>query len=146
MRLVLILFLALAVTILLTLMPDVASQMVRIQAFGWEFEARQGAFIVALLGVLGTVWLIRALISALLAGPGQVWQSLRTGSRKRRESLLRDGLSAWLDMRDDHGAKAMRKARGVIPDWALGMLRVLATPARDQELPGQHADPLHVAL
>jgi uncharacterized protein HemY len=146
MRLVIILFLALAVTILLTLMPDVASQMVRIQAFGWEFSARQGAFIVALLTVLGVVWLIRALVSALLAGPGQVWQSLRTGSRKRRESLLRDGLAAWLDMRDDHGAKTMRKTRGVIPDWASGMLRILATPARDQELPGQHADPLHVAL
>jgi tetratricopeptide (TPR) repeat protein len=146
MRLVLILLLALAVTILLTLMPEVASQMVRIQAFGWEFEARQGAFIVALLVILGGVWLIRALISALLAGPGQVWQGLRAGSRKRREALLRDGLSAWLDMRDDHGAKAMRKATGVIPDWALGMLRILATPARDQELPGQHADPLQVAL
>jgi uncharacterized protein HemY len=146
MRLVIILFLALAITILLTLMPDVASQIVRIQAFGWEFSARQGAFIVALLTVLGVVWLIRALISALLAGPGQVWQSLRTGSRKRRETLLRDGLAAWLDMRDDHGAKVMRKTRGVIPDWASGMLRILATPARDQELPGQRADPLQVAL
>jgi len=146
MRLVLILLLSLAVTIMLTLMPEVASQMVRIQAFGWEFEARQGAFIVALLVILGGFWLIRALFSALLAGPGQVWQGLRAGSRKRREAMLRDGLSAWLDMRDDHGVKAMRKATGVIPDWALGMLRILAIPAKDQELPGQHADPLHVAL
>lgn len=146
MRFALILLLALAATILLTLMPDVADQMIRIQAFGWVFEAHQGAFIVALIALLAVFWLIRALISALVAGPGQVWQGLRAGSRRRREAHLREGLAAWLDLRDDHGAKAMRKARGVIPDWALGMLRILAVPAKDQELPGQQADPLHVAL
>lgn len=146
MRIALVLFLSLAVTILFTLMPEIASQMVRIQAFGWEFEARQGAFIVALLLILGAIWLINALISALIAGPGQVLQGLRAGSRKRREAMLRDGLSAWIDLRDDHGAKALRKARGIIPDWALGMLRILAIPAKDQELQGQRADPLHVAL
>ncbi len=146
MRFALILLLALAATILLTLMPDVADQMIRIQAFGWVFEAHQGAFIVALLVLLAIFWLVRGLISALVSGPGQVWQGLRAGSRRRREAHLREGLAAWLDLRDDHGAKAMRKASGVIPDWALGMLRILAIPAKDQELPGQHADPLHVAL
>jgi uncharacterized protein HemY len=146
MRFALILLLALAATILLTLMPNVADQMIRIQAFGWVFEAHQGAFIVALIALLAVFWLLRALIAALIAGPGQVWQGLRAGSRRRRETHLREGLAAWLDLRDDHGAKAMRKARGVIPDWALGMLRILAVPAKDQELPGQHADPLQVAL
>lgn len=146
MRIVLFLLAALALTALLTLFPAAASQPVYIDAFGWVLETRQGALIVALLLLLGVLWLIRRILAALVAGPGQLWQTLRIGGRKRREQRLREGLAQWLDMRGDLGAKAFRKGRGILPGWAYPLLKTLGTTAKDQPLPDTDSDPLNVAL
>lgn len=146
MRLLILLILALAVTVLLTLFPEVADQTLQIQAFGWEFETRQGVFVVALLVIIFALWLIGAIISALLAGPGQLWRTLRMGSKKRRELKLREALARWLDMRGDLDPRVLKRARGVIPGWAASMLRLVATPAHELPLPQDEKDPLLIAL
>lgn len=146
MRIVLFLLIALGLTALLTLFPEAASQPVYIDAFGWVLETRQGAFIVALLLVLGVLWLLRRILSALIAGPGQLWQTLRIGGKKRREQRLREGLAQWLDVRGDLGAKAFRKGRGVLPGWAYPLLKTLAIAPKDQPLLDADSDALHVAM
>jgi len=146
MRLKFLLLIALLLTIVLTLFPDIALQTLRIEAFGWQFETRQGAFVVSLLLVFGVLWLIQRLLSAVLAGPGQLWQTLRMGGRKRREQRLRDGIAQWLDMRGDYGKRAFKKSRGVIPDWASQLLRASTTSASEQPLAATDDDSLMIAL
>lgn len=146
MRLTFLLIIALFLTIILTLFPDIALQTLRIEAFGWQFETRQGAFVVSLLLIFGVLWLIQRLLSALIAGPGQLWQTLRMGGKKRREQRLRDGIAQWLDMRGDYGKRAFRKSRGVMPDWALQLLKISTISASDQALAAGDDDHLLVAL
>jgi len=146
MRLKFLLLIALALTIVLTLFPDIALQTLRIEAFGWQFETRQGAFVVSLLLIFGVLWLIQRLLSALIAGPGQLWQTLRMGGKKRREQRLRDGIAQWLDMRGDYGKRAFKKSRGIIPDWAAQLLKISTISASDQTLAASDDDSLLIAL
>jgi len=146
MRLTFLLILALAATLLLALFPEIARQTLHIEAFGWVFETHQGAFVVSLLVLLFIVFLLRAFTSALLAGPGQIWATLRMGGRKRRELRLREAIGQWLDMRGDLGSRTLKRSRGVVPEWTLAMLRTLAVPAKDQALPEAGGDPLITAL
>jgi len=146
MRLILLLIVTLALTVSLILFPDIADQELRLEAFGWIFETRQGAFIVALLILLLLLWLARLLVRATFAGPGTVWRSLRTGSRKRREARLREGLGRWLDNRGDHGVKAIKRAKGVLPDWTMDLLKTLGIPAKDQPPGTEQDDTLVTAL
>lgn len=146
MRLILLLLLALAVTIALIVFPDIADQALRIEAFGWIFETRQGAFIVALLALLLLIWLLRGLIGALFAGPGMAWRSLRMGSRKRREKKIKELLGQWLDGRDNISSRALNRCRGVLPQWAVSMFEILLTPASELGLPGEESDPLQTVL
>ncbi len=146
MRLVFLLVLALLITIALIVFPDIADQELRLEAFGWIFETRQGAFIVALLAILFAAALLRLFVRALFAGPGTVWRSLRGGSNKRRDARLREGLAQWLDNRGDFGARAMKRSKGVLPDWAMDMLKTLGIPAKDQAVATDKEDTLVVAL
>jgi len=146
MRLFILLLLALGIAMLLALVPDVSGQLLRIEAFGWVFETRQGAFITALLVLLATLWLLRRIIAAIFAGPGQLWRTLRMGGKKRREQRLREGVAQWLDMREDQGSRAFHKSRGIIPEWATKLLKTLATPAKDQVVANPDDDPLNIAL
>ncbi|MDQ6967222.1 MAG: heme biosynthesis HemY N-terminal domain-containing protein [Mariprofundaceae bacterium] len=146
MRLKFLLLIALILTIVLTLFPDIALQTLRIEAFGWQFETRQGAFVVSLLLIFGVLWLIQRLLSALIAGPGQLWQTLRMGGKKRREQRLRDGIAQYLDMRGDYGKRAFKKSRGVIPDWAVALLHTSTASATDQGLSASNDDSLMIAL
>lgn len=146
MQLILLLLLALGVTALLTLFPDIANESIRIEAFGWIFETRQGAFVVGLLALFFALWLVRTLISAILAGPGQIWATLRMGSHKRRELRLREAITQWINMRGDLGARTLKRSKGVLPEWALEMLKALATPAKDQALAKRDRDPLVTAM
>lgn len=127
MKLILALISVLAISIALIVFPNIADQALRIEAFGWVFETRQGAFIVALLVLLFVLWLMRSLIGALFAGPGMAWRSLRMGSRKRREKNLKEALAQCLDQRGDKGLKAFKRSRGALPEWGLDMLRTMAT-------------------
>lgn len=146
MRFILILVLALAVSIALIVFPNIADQALRIEAFGWIFETRQGAFIVALLALLLVLWLLRSIVGALFAGPGVAWRSLRLGSRKRREKKLREALAQWLDGRGNTNARALKRYRGVLPDWAIDMLQTMLSPASELPLPTENQDPLITAL
>lgn len=146
MRLILLLLFVLVVSVALIAFPNIADQALRIEAFGWLFETRQGAFIVALLVLILLLWLLQRITGALFAGPGNIWRSLVTGSSKRNEKRLREALARWLDHRGDLGEKTLKRSRGVLPGWVLGMLRVLITPARDLAMPGENEDPLITAL
>jgi tetratricopeptide (TPR) repeat protein len=146
MRLILLLLFALAVTAALIAFPNIADQALRIEAFGWLFETRQGAFMIALLVLIFLLWLLQRIAGALFAGPGNIWRSLVTGSSKRNEKRLREALAQWLDHRGDLGEKALKRSRGVLPGWVLKMLHVLITPARDLAMPGENVEPLITAL
>jgi len=146
MRIAIMLTLALALAGVLALFPHVADQNLKIEAFGWVFETRQGPFILLLLLLLGTFWMLRRVIAAILAGPGQVWQVLRSGGRKRREARLREGLIQLIDMRGDMGARAFRKTRGIVPGWGNALLRALAVPAAEHPMPSADDDALLTAL
>ena len=146
MRIAIMLALALTLAGVLALFPNVADQQFKLEAFGWIFETRQGPFILLLLLLLGIFWLFRRIITAILAGPGQVWQVLRSGSRKRCEARLRDGIAQLIDIRGDLGARAFRKVRGIVPGWAGKLLRSLSAPAAEHAMPSVDDDPLLVAL
>ena len=146
MRLFLLLLLTLALTTLIALFPEVAEQQMRIEAFGWMLEAKQGAFIVLLLLVLGVIWAIQRLLTAALSGPGHLWRAIRIGGRKRREAQLKDNIARLIDMRQGVSARSIGKARGIVPDWGLALLRTLATPAIDQPPPASDRDALQTAL
>ncbi|MDT8376358.1 MAG: heme biosynthesis HemY N-terminal domain-containing protein [Mariprofundaceae bacterium] len=146
MRLVILLLLAFAVTALFSLFPVIAGQPLRIEAFGWVFETQQGAFITALLVLLAVLWLLRRILSAIFAGPGQLWNTLRMGSRKRREQRLKEGIAEWIDMRGDQGSRAFRKTGGIIPEWAAALLRTATSPPDDLPVADSDSDPLSTAL
>lgn len=144
MRVFILLVLTLGIAILLALFPEAAQEELRIEAFGWILETQQGTFVLALLLLLVLLWAVRHLVGALLAGPSHVWQALRLGGKKRRETHLREGLAQLIDMRRDLGAKAFRKSSGILPDWGTALLRTLTKPAAEQVL--ADGDPLNIAL
>ena len=146
MRIFALLILAIGVVLLFTLFPGVMAQPVRLEAFGWIFESRQGAFITALFVLLIFLWLLQRIVSAIFAGPGQLWRTLRMGSKKRRELRLREGVADMLDMRGGQGRKSFAKARGVIPDWATSLLKTATIPANEQPNPEESDHPLNIAL
>ncbi|MDX8402605.1 MAG: heme biosynthesis HemY N-terminal domain-containing protein [Mariprofundaceae bacterium] len=146
MRLTLLLLLSLILALALIAFPHLADQPLRIEAFGWLFETRQGAFIVALLALLFVLWLMRAIVRALLAGPGQAWEVLRLGNRRRREARLREALTHWVDGRGDGAVRKLRRTRGIVPKWLLALLRTLMTPAHELPPPSREADPIETAL
>jgi len=146
MRLALLLLLALAVSIALIVFPNIADQILRIEAFGWIFETRQGTFIVAMLTLLALLWLLRSITSALFAGPGVAWRSLRMGSRKRREKKLRDALAQWLDGRGNVSVRTLKRCRGILPGWLIEVFQTVLTPANELPLPAEDQDTLITAL
>ncbi len=146
MRIAIMLTLALALAGVLAMFPDVADQPLRIEAFGWMFETRQGPFVLLLLLLLGVFWALRRILAAIVAGPGHIWQALRSGGRKRREARLQDGLAQLIDIRGDLGARAFRKMHGIVPGWGKTLLRALGTSAADHAMPPTDGDPLLTAL
>lgn len=145
-RIVILLLLTLGIAVLFTVYPEIISQRLHIEAFGWVFETRQGAFIIALLILLAVLWLLRRIFSAIVAGPGQLWNTLRLGGKKRREERLYEAIADMIDMGGIQSSRAFRKSRGIIPEWGAALLRTLATPANQQPLPSEDADPLNIAL
>ena len=146
MRLFILLLLAFGIAVLLALVPDISGQPLRIEAFGWVFETQQGTFITALLVLLTALWLIRRLLSAIFAGPGQLWNTLRMGGKKRREQRLREGIAEWIDLRGDLGRKAFQKSHGIIPEWATTLLKTVASSPKELSVAPGDDDPLNIAL
>jgi len=146
MRLFILLLLAFGIAVLLSLAPEISGQPLRIEAFGWVFETQQGTFITALLVLLAALWLLRRLLSAFFAGPGQLWNTLRMGGKKRREQRLREGIAEWIDLRGDLGRKAFQKSHGIIPEWATALLKTVASSPKDLSVASSDDDPLNIAL
>ncbi|MCF7820824.1 MAG: hypothetical protein K9M17_00105 [Mariprofundaceae bacterium] len=146
MRLFFLLLLALGIAVLLSLFPTVAGQPLRIEAFGWVFETQQGAFITALLVLFAILWFLRRIVAAIFAGPGQLWNTLRMGGRKRREQRLKEGIAEWIDMRGDQGSRAFQKSRGIIPEWATALLKTVASPPKGLPEANSDISPLNTAL
>jgi len=146
MRIFIILVLALSLAVLFGLFPDVAEQTLSIHAFGWIFETRQGPFILALVLALAFYWLLRRIVLAILAGPGQLWQVLKTGRKKRKEAFLHDGLGEWIDMRGERGWKHFRKGKGFLPAWGDALLSRLPMSPADMPLAEDGDDDLLIAL
>ena len=145
MRIFLLLVVALVLAGLFAFFPEVADATLRIEAFGWVFESRQGPFILLLVALLAVLWLVRRFFASLVAGPGQLWHALKSGSKQRKQAELRDGLAEWLDMRGEQGWKHFRKARGLLPDWADAILERLPNSPAELPLPREADDDLLVA-
>ena len=128
-----LLIITLLITMAMVLLPEISSQTLRLQAFGWDIEVRQGFFILAVLALLWLVYLLQLSLKLLMAGQLRLLAGWRTGRMNRREGHLQTALLQWLDAEGDLGRQALKKAAGVIPDW-LGEAGMLLTRARD-ELP-----------
>ncbi|MDQ6995356.1 MAG: hypothetical protein Q9M18_07150, partial [Mariprofundaceae bacterium] len=103
-------------------------------------------FVVIMLVLLFMGWFIQRLSNALLAGPGKIWQTLRTGGRQRREQHLQTALHDYIDMRQHNGQRTFKKARKLLPDWAQPLLDSLSLlPNQQGDVNMQH-DPLHIAF
>ncbi|MDX8390016.1 MAG: hypothetical protein R8M38_05940 [Mariprofundaceae bacterium] len=146
MRLIILLILALSATATLTLFPEVADQPMRIEAFGWLFEARQGFFTIVLLAMLATLWMLQRLLKAVFSGPNQLWHSLRNGSKKRRTSALRDGVARLINMHDKRNKQLHKKAKSLFPDWAVSLLKTMSLSAIAQSLPTENDHVLSIAM
>jgi len=111
MKLKLLFLLALILTIAFTLFPQIAQETLSIEAFGWQLETKQGVFVVFMLVVFFLIWFVQRLITALTAGPGKIWQTLRTGGQQRREQHLQTALHDYIDMHPKNGQRTFKKAR-----------------------------------
>jgi len=146
MRFSLLLLIALIATVLLSLFPETAEQTLRLEAFGWIFETKQGAFTVALLVLLFVIWLLRVIVQAILAGPGQMWRSITLNSKKREEQRLQKALADMINMQGDLGHKALQRKYRILPGWMTTLLATLATDAAEQHLERDKDTPLRIAL
>jgi len=146
MRFSLLLLIALIATVLLSLFPETAEQTLRLEAFGWIFETKQGAFVVALLVLLFVLWLIRIIVQAILAGPGQMWRSITLNSKKREEQRLQKALADMINMQGDLGRRMLKRKYRILPGWLTELLATLATDADEQHLQKDKDTPLRIAL
>jgi len=146
MKFKLLLLLALALTIAFTLFPSIAQESLSIEAFGWHLETKQGAFVILILISLFIAWFAQRLTTALAAGPGKIWQTLRTGGQKRREQHLQTAFNAYVDMDMANNKRAFKKARVLLPTWAQPLLDCLSLPPHQQAEANLQHEPLHVAL
>jgi len=132
MKLKLFLLLALSLTIAFTLFPNIAQESLSIEAFGWHLETQQGAFVILLLLTLFAIWAIQRLTNALAAGPGKIWQTLRTGGQQRREQHLQIACKSYVDMDVGKHKRAFKKARLLLPTWAQPLLDSLSLSPQQQ--------------
>jgi len=145
MKLKILFLLALLLTITLTLFPSIAQESVSLEAFGWHLQTKQGAFVILILVVLFVGWFVQRLATALMAGPGKIWQTLRTGGQHRREQHLQTAFDSYVDMDTTKHKRAFKQARLLLPTWAQPLLDCLnLLPNQHGEVNLQH-DPLHVA-
>ena len=140
------LMLGLAATMMLTLFPEVASQTLRIEAFGWVFETRQGAFVIALLALLLVAHVLTWLLRIIMHGPGHAWRSLSLSSRRREEKRLQQALADCINMQHDCGRKALQRKWRMLPRWLAALLATLPIPPHEQRLKQDGDFPLRIAL
>ncbi len=116
-RIVLALLFVVAVFVTLIVFPDIANQPVRIEMLGWLFETRTGMFVLLLILGISLLWLLQKTLDLSINSPKQLWTSLRSGSKKRRELRLQEALATWIDEGAGHSQKLLKRSKGIIPDW-----------------------------
>ncbi|MDQ6988768.1 MAG: hypothetical protein Q9M19_02720 [Mariprofundaceae bacterium] len=130
----------------LLLFPNAAGQPVRIEILGWLFETRTGMFAL-LLCLLGLVyWLLHKLIFVSIHGPKQLWDNLRSGNSKRRETRLQEAVAIWVDEGSGCSAKQLKRSKGMIPSWLHASLGLWMSKPSSFKVDEQHDNPLHTAL
>jgi len=123
-------FCTLLVVAAMVLIPDFSSQTMRLEAFGWQLEMRQGFFVILMLILFWVMYSMRATLRLLLAGQGRLRLGLRSGKLGRQERRLRDCLMKWIDAEGDLGQQGLSKSNDVIPSWLSNSLqRICVTPA-----------------
>ncbi len=146
MRIIFLLLLALSIAVVLAFYPDIAQHDVRFEAFGWVAELNQAVFILILLMLLILLLVVRKILSAFLSGPSHLWSNLVSGKYRRREENLREGISQMIDQRRDIGVKALGKARGIVPGWAMDLIQILTLPSKDLITGDTSSDRLKISL
>lgn len=126
-----IFFSTLLVVIAMVLLPDMASQLMRLEAFGWQLEVRQGFFILLVLACLWFVYLLHASLQILLRSHGKLRLGLRSGKLNRQEAHLRDGMMKWVDAQGDLGKAAINKSGQTLPDWLQDTCQRIDVPITD---------------
>ena len=146
MKIKILLFLALALAVTLSLFPDIARHLMVIEIFGWHLETKQGTFIIMVLMLLFAIEIVQRISLAVLAGPGHIWQTLRNGSRQRREHDAQRALQAWINLELPLQPRWFKKASRVLPDWVQPLMKSLAILPHHIEQPNAQAEPLQQAL
>ncbi len=97
--------------------PELASSRMRLDAFGWQLETRQGFFVLLLLLLFWAVYLLQAGIRLLVLGHGRLLLGWRAGRLGRKERYLRRALLQWIDAEGDMGRRALEKSGDILPQW-----------------------------
>jgi len=146
-RIVLALLLIVGVFVALVLFPDIASQPVRIEMLGWLFETRTGMFVLLVMTGLGLLWLLQKAFDLSINSPRQLWTSLRSGNKKRRETRLQEALAIWIDEGAGNSQKLLKRSKGIIPDWLHEALTIWwDKPSHHPKINDEKDTPLTVAL
>jgi tetratricopeptide (TPR) repeat protein len=146
-RIVLALLLVVSVFVALVLFPDIASQPVRIEMLGWLFETRTGMFVLLVMTGLGVLWLLQKTFDVSVNSPKQLWTSLRSGSKKRRELRLQEAMTVWIDKGAGNAQKLLKRSKGIVPDWLHTALIVLwDKPSNQPKIDDEKDSPLIMAL
>ncbi len=146
-RIVLALLLIIAVFVGLVLFPEITNQAVRIEIFGWLFETRTGMFILLLLFLFSTLWLIQKVLDLSVNSPKQLWSNLRSGNKKRREERLQEALATWIDEGDGSSQKLLKRSKGIVPDWLHDALLIWwDKPNAHAKINDEKDSPLSIAL
>jgi|UPI000362903F tetratricopeptide (TPR) repeat protein len=128
-------FCTLLVVAAMVLVPDFSAQTMRLEAFGWQLEMRQGFFVILLLILLWLLYAVRGTLRLLLAGQGRLRLGLRSGKLGRQERRLRDSLMKWVDAEGDLGQRGLSKSNDVIPSWLSSSLQRVCVNPEDINLP-----------
>ncbi len=131
----------LLLVVAMVLLPDVAAQLLRIEALGWQLDIKQGFFVLLLLTLLWLIYFLHVLFQSILAGSGRLRGGLRSGKLGRQERQLRDGIIKWVDAQGDLGKNAIKKSGATVPDWLIDAFLRANEPINTLPLP-QH-DPQH---
>ena len=146
-RIVLALLFIVSIFIGLVLFPEIANQPVRIEILGWLFETRTGMFILLIITLVSVLWLLQKAFDLSINSPKQLWTSLRSGNKKRRELRLQEALATWIDKGEGHSQKLLKRSKGIIPDWLHESLTIWwDKPLSHLKINDEKDSPLIIAL
>jgi len=142
MRLIFFLLLAVCIMFLVALFPEVAQRELRVEAFGWVFNAKQGSFMIALFLLLCVVWAVRRMLRWMFGMPGRFGGWCRLGGQRQQASRLRTLLANMINEQQESIPKWLKKRQNIMPEWMAQLLRQWLQPMDVNE----QDDALHIAL